>query len=157
MFHASYPKCCYVRGDLYWNLTKWLCLKSEDKIMLSEFEIFSDFFSGACDWRSTPKRPMMLGRKGNKINEKGGGRAAAEGKTQPSAIWTNNECGTMRKPKISHCLLSHYGQKRTRTPFTGRRLSSSGNRSGVSSSSSTQPLRHWTDFVHKIPAKFFVT
>ncbi len=57
--------------------------------------------------------------------------------------WANNKCGTMRKAKISHCLLSPYWQKRTRSPFTGRRLSSIGSRSGVSSSSSTPPLRHW--------------
>ena len=100
-------------------------------------------FSGACVWRSIPKRPMMLGREGNKINEKGGGQAATQGKAQPSPIWTNNKCGTMRKAKISRCLLAHHWQKRTRTPFTGRRLSSSGSRSGVSSSSSTQPLRLW--------------
>ena len=49
----------------------------------------------------------------------------------------------MRKAKVSHCLLSPYCQKRTRTPCTGRRLSSIGSRSGVSSSSSNQPLRHW--------------
>ena len=32
---------------------------------------------------------------------------------------------------------------RTRTPFTGRRLSNSGSRRGASSSSSTQPLHLW--------------
>ena len=63
------------------------------------------FFSGACVWRSIPKRPKMLGRKGNKINEKGGGRAAAQGKAQPSPIWANNKCGTMRTAKISRWLL----------------------------------------------------
>ena len=84
---------------------------------------------------------MMLGRKGDQINEKEGRRAAAQGKTQPSPIWTNNKCGTIRKAKISRCLLAHHWQKRTRTPFTGRRLSSSESLSGVSSSSSTHPLR----------------
>ena len=41
----------------------------------SEFSFSSFFLGGACVWRSIPKRPKMLGRKGNKINEKGGGRA----------------------------------------------------------------------------------
>ena len=54
---------------------------------------------------------------------------------------SNNECGIVRKTKISRCLLARHWQKRTSTPFTGRRLSSSGSLSGVSSSSSTLPLR----------------
>ena len=51
---------------------------------------------------SFKKRTMMLGRRENKINKKGGGREAAQGKTRPSPIWANNKCGTMRKAKISH-------------------------------------------------------
>ena len=60
----------------------------------------------------------------------------------------------MRKPKISHCLLSHYGQKRTRTPFTGRRLSSSGSLSGVSSSRRPIPFVSGQSFLFPMPVVF---
>ena len=50
------------------------------------FVVFLLFFSGACVRRNTPKRPRMLGRKGNneKGRKQGRGRAAAERNAQPS-------------------------------------------------------------------------
>ena len=122
----------------------WRAYNYPSWVMHSFFLSFSfSFFRAHAIEEAFRKDRWCSAEKGTRSTKKRRGRATAQGKTQPSPIWTNNKCGTMRKTKISHCLLSHYWQKRTRTPFTGRRLSSSGSRSGVSSSSSTQPLRLW--------------
>ena len=92
-----------MNNDLKTSQTVQLKRKTEEIVnFLFRGHSAQSFFSGAGVWRSTPKRPRMLGRKGNneKGRKQGRGRAAAQGKAFFSVI-----------PKNKSTALVNCGQK----------------------------------------------
>ena len=64
--------------------------------------LFFSFFFRAHAIEEALRKDRHSAEKGSESTKKGEGEQQHKEKTQPSPIWANNKCGTMRKAKISH-------------------------------------------------------